>query len=305
MREYAKVSPQFWVGATGKAIRKLGPDAQIVALYLMTSPHSNMMGLYHLPITYIHADTGIPLEGAYKALQSLSEADFCTYDEASEMVWVHEMAIYQIAESLDPKDKQVSGINKAFKNSLKCQQLRGFWLKYKDAFHLDDHFGFASPIEGPSKALPSKEKEQEQEKEQDAAVPKAGDSVVPLSPEQQQPEPDDVAGNTPRSGQPDLNPTAFAERVAEIYGEVYGLEPPPVPLMITMGISQRIEFYESCGDLDWWRTYFEACRDDLFLTDRKSLADPYGRKTAGFKHLVSEECIAGMIERSRREAAHG
>ncbi len=47
MREYCKVSPQFWTGATGK-------------------------------------------EGAWKALRSLSEAQFAYFDDASEHVFMVE-----------------------------------------------------------------------------------------------------------------------------------------------------------------------------------------------------------------------
>ena len=35
MRDYAKVVPTFWTGDTGKAIRRKGPDAIVVALYLV------------------------------------------------------------------------------------------------------------------------------------------------------------------------------------------------------------------------------------------------------------------------------
>ena len=59
MRDYAKVSPQFWIGKTGKAIKKAGPEATIVALYLMTCPHANMIGLYYVPLMYIAHETGL------------------------------------------------------------------------------------------------------------------------------------------------------------------------------------------------------------------------------------------------------
>ena len=39
-RDYAIVSPQFWTGTTGREIRTRGRDVQLVALYLMTSPHA-------------------------------------------------------------------------------------------------------------------------------------------------------------------------------------------------------------------------------------------------------------------------
>ena len=52
MRNYATISPQFWLGDTGRKLRKSGPESMVVALYMMTSPHSNMLGLYYLPVLY-------------------------------------------------------------------------------------------------------------------------------------------------------------------------------------------------------------------------------------------------------------
>lgn len=54
-----------------------------------------MLGLYYLPILYIAHETGLGLEGASKGLKSTIEAGFCSYDEDTEMVWVHEMAAYR------------------------------------------------------------------------------------------------------------------------------------------------------------------------------------------------------------------
>ena len=92
VRDYGKVSPHFWTGTTGKKLRN-SPEAVIVAMYLMTSPHANMLGLYYMPILYVAHETGLGFEGASKGLRSACEAGFCSYDEASEMVWVHEMAL--------------------------------------------------------------------------------------------------------------------------------------------------------------------------------------------------------------------
>ena len=70
MRDYATVAPQFWLGKTGRELRKKGAEAQVVSFYLMTSPHANMLGLYYLPILYIAHETGLGLEGASKGLNS-------------------------------------------------------------------------------------------------------------------------------------------------------------------------------------------------------------------------------------------
>ena len=57
MRDYGIVSPRFWIGETGKKLRG-NPNEQVLALYLMTSPHANMIGVFHCPILYMAHETG-------------------------------------------------------------------------------------------------------------------------------------------------------------------------------------------------------------------------------------------------------
>ncbi|MDR5757000.1 hypothetical protein [Caballeronia sp. LZ035] len=169
MRDYAKVSPQFWIGETGKKLRKAGAEAQVVGLYLMTSPHANMLGLYYVPMLYIAHETGLGMEGASKGLQSCIEAGFCQYDEASEMVWVMEMATYQIATSLVVTDKRCTGVQNEYGALPENPYLAGFFDKYRAAFHMTKRRPEAaakpSLIEAPSKPLGSQEQEQEQEQD--------------------------------------------------------------------------------------------------------------------------------------------
>jgi hypothetical protein len=106
MRDYGKVSPQFWTGETGKALKSEGTEAVVVALYLMTSPHANMIGLYYLPKMYIAHETGLGMEAAARGLAGAIKAGFCAYDEDAEMVFVPRMAAYQIAETLSVKDNR-------------------------------------------------------------------------------------------------------------------------------------------------------------------------------------------------------
>lgn len=70
MRDYGKVSPQFWIGKTGKALRNAGSEAQLVSLYLLTNPHANMIGLYYMPLMFIAHETGLGMEGACKCHRS-------------------------------------------------------------------------------------------------------------------------------------------------------------------------------------------------------------------------------------------
>lgn len=167
MRDYSKVGPKFWIGKTGKALRKQGPEALIVGLYLMTSPTANMLGLYYLSVGVIAHETGLGLEGASKGLQRCVEAGFCAYDEDSEVVWVYEMASYQIAESLEVKDNRCKGVQNEYDGLPDNPYLWAFFDKYRAAFKMEKGRGSASPSEAPSKPLLSQEQEQEQEQKQD------------------------------------------------------------------------------------------------------------------------------------------
>lgn len=62
MRDYGTVSPRFWRAGTGKRLRG-DAHAQLLALYLMTSPHSNMIGVFYCTVRSMSDETGIPFEG--------------------------------------------------------------------------------------------------------------------------------------------------------------------------------------------------------------------------------------------------
>ncbi|MDE9415763.1 hypothetical protein [Acinetobacter nosocomialis] len=168
MRDYGKVSPLFWTGATGKELRK-HPEALVVAMYLMTSPHANMLGLYYMPTLYIAHETGLGMEGAMKGLQWAEQAGFCSYDHDSEMVWVHEMAKFQIADSLKDTDKRCLGVQNEYNSLGSNPYLESFYDKYCNSFHMSqkrqNSSKKASPLEAPSKPLASQEQEQEQEQD--------------------------------------------------------------------------------------------------------------------------------------------
>lgn len=156
MRDYSKISGAFWTGDTGKRLRG-DMQAQIVALYLMTSPHANMIGVFYCPVIYIAHDTGIPFEGALEGLKKLCEGGFCAYDEASEMVWVHEMAKFQIGDELKPTDNRVKDLHKQFENIAEGRIKQGFFARYKDAFLLPEYTGNNKPLRSPSEAPPKPE----------------------------------------------------------------------------------------------------------------------------------------------------
>jgi hypothetical protein len=177
MRDYSKVSPRFWTGETGKAIRKMGFETQVVAMYLVTGPAANMLGLYYLSMAQLCHESGSPFKGASKALRSLSEASFAYYDEHSEHVYLPNMAREQIGDRLSPKDNRHIAILRDIENYRKTPFFNDFVLRYREVFALHDvtlneekKGKTGSPFEAPSKPLRSQEQEQEQEHEQDPGL---------------------------------------------------------------------------------------------------------------------------------------
>lgn len=160
MRDYAKVSSTFWTGDTGRTLRR-NPDAQRLAMYVMTAPTANMIGLYYLPVPTICHDVGMKTEGALKALRSLFEGGLARYDEASGWIWVVEMARYQIGDELNEKDNRVKSIQKMVDASVNCPFVKDFCDKYGPLFHVVLPRGFKAP----SKPLRSQEQEQEKKQE--------------------------------------------------------------------------------------------------------------------------------------------
>lgn len=167
MRDYAKISPRFWTGETGRFIRNSGRDVQIVAFYVMTCPSANMIGLYYLPLPTLMHEIGMTQQGALEALGRAYEGGFCAYSEPDEVIWVPEMARFQIGETLKATDNRVKGVMNELEHYRKTPFAYLFYEKYRVPFSLPA----TSPFEAPSKPLRSQEQEQEQEHDQEQITP--------------------------------------------------------------------------------------------------------------------------------------
>lgn len=171
MRSYSQVSPKFWTGQTGKALREQGRDAQFVALYLVTCPSANMIGLYYLPLPVLCHETGLSPEGASEALRRVIQVQFAFYDSKDEIIFIPEMARYQLGETLKAKDKRRKSIQNEIDKYRKSKFLQMFMERYGKAFHLSYPSEKPEENEGASKGLRrgmhARRVEQEQEQEQD------------------------------------------------------------------------------------------------------------------------------------------
>lgn len=278
MRDYGTVAPQFWTGKTGRALQALGPEAVMVAMYLMTNRHANMIGLYYLPKVYIAHETGLPFEGASKGLQWAIEAGFCSYDEASEYVFVHAMARFQVAESLDPKDKRCKGIQKELEKAPKGPLRMDFMRVYRTAFHLCD----TSPSEAPSKPLLSQEQEQEQEQEkhessnEDSSAPP--DGAAP--PRKADPIPYQAIIDAYNGTLTDL------AKVRELTGKRRTL------------IRSAWQASPRRRSVAFFAAYFAECQDDPFLNGTGPYRNGHENWRPSFDYLLRADVITRTFERA-------
>ena len=148
MRNYAKMNPVFWIDEKSNLMKNLCIEAHFMASYLMTNTHSNMIGIYHLPINYISFDLGIPIDGASMghrrgidgasvALKELCNISFCSYDHSLHYIWVHEMASCQVGDELKEGDKRVVTVRELYSKLPNLSFLKDFYDKYHKKLHLD------------------------------------------------------------------------------------------------------------------------------------------------------------------------
>jgi len=136
MHNYRKVYPSFWVGEKACELRELGSIAHLMAINLMTNAHTDILGIYYLPIPYLAHDIAISAEEATAALNKLCAFGFCRYDEQSEYIWVVNMTKYQIEEALKPQDNRVKHIQTLYESLPKLPFLTDFYKMYAAYLHL-------------------------------------------------------------------------------------------------------------------------------------------------------------------------
>lgn len=87
MREYGKIHTSFWASPS---LAGLDSDSRLLAVYLLTSPHTTMSGAFRLPDAYACEDLGWDVERFRNALRTLERepVEFIRYDWSAKWVWV-------------------------------------------------------------------------------------------------------------------------------------------------------------------------------------------------------------------------
>lgn len=86
MRDYGKVHSTFW---TSEDIRDLSEAGRMLALYLLTGPHTTLLGCFRLPDGYVCEDLKWSPETVSEGFAELKRNGFATRDESSKWLVMH------------------------------------------------------------------------------------------------------------------------------------------------------------------------------------------------------------------------
>ena len=107
MRIYGSVQICFWENAD---TQQLSDQGKLFAIYLLTGPHSNMIGSFRLPDGYITEDLRWNTQSVKKAFQELENIKFLTRDQENGWLVVHDFLKWNPIQN----PKQGIGIQKLF-----------------------------------------------------------------------------------------------------------------------------------------------------------------------------------------------
>lgn len=136
MREYGIVSSRFWNRGSGKALRGK-PQAQVLALYLMTCGDSSMIGIYPIGLPTIAHETGIAMSELEKLLALLANMDIAHYDHEEELMYLPSLAQHQLGKTLAANDKKIYSVVSQIKSFDGHRFADAFIRRYYEAYHLD------------------------------------------------------------------------------------------------------------------------------------------------------------------------
>lgn len=173
MRDYGQIQSSFW---TDPDIQKLSDQGKLLAVYLLTGPHSNGLGCYRLPVGYVCADFGWSAETVSKAFQELSitpsQDGLLMRCERTEFVFLPKFLYWNRIANAGVAQARVNEFNVVpkkvtFYNEL-CDSLRAFGKHWPDGFLDGLPDGVRSRYYGTrtrTRTKPEQEQEPEQEPE--------------------------------------------------------------------------------------------------------------------------------------------
>ncbi len=138
MKSFSKLYSDFWINYDNSKTLSAGIDGRLMALYLQSNTHQNMLGVYYLPLLYISSDLKLPVEQVKKALKKLYKVNYCKYDARTQYVWVCNLVFDQIGVGGGAKDNRIMGLQAIWDSlPLQLEFLEDVYNKYGAKFKFE------------------------------------------------------------------------------------------------------------------------------------------------------------------------
>ena len=112
---YIRIASKFW---QDEKVKELSDDARVLYLYILTSPHSNMIGYYILPKPYVAYDLNWSMERLEKPFAELLRMGLIKYCEQSDIVLVPNFLKYNTIQNSNQAKGAVNRLSMLPANSL-------------------------------------------------------------------------------------------------------------------------------------------------------------------------------------------
>ncbi|USE36402.1 hypothetical protein [Endozoicomonas sp. SCSIO W0465] len=86
MREFGKVSAHFWIDSE---METLSDNGKLLALYLLTTHHGNLLGIFRMPLGYIATDLKWDLEKTEQTFDELESKRFAKRSSTGDLVVIN------------------------------------------------------------------------------------------------------------------------------------------------------------------------------------------------------------------------
>lgn len=298
MRDYGKVHTTFWSSST---MRKLSEDGRMLALYLLTSPHSTIAGVYRLPDGYVCEDLQWGSERVAKGFAELLANGFANRCETTKWVWICKHLEWN---ALENPNQRKSAAKVAYSIPDECSWKLEYMRVCGELLGIDPS-QFGNPCETVPKPFLNQEQEQEQEqdKEPNGSVGSADDSGDKK--------------NSQEGAKPGL-PVCPVQKVVDLYHEVL----PELPKVRLLNDGRRravskvwkwvLTSAKTDGQpratnaaeaLDWLRQYFTIARGNDFLMGRSPRSGEHANWQCDLDFLLTDRGMKHVIEKTQKVAA--
>lgn len=286
-------------------MRSLTEDGRMLALYLITSPHSTIAGVYRLPDGYVCEDLQWSSERVAKGFAELLAKGFANRCETTKWAWVKNHLDWNQPENPNQRKsalKVAMSIPDQCRWKLEFMRVCGPLLGYEPP----ENYNPSETVQEPF-LNQKQEQEQEQKKEPSGSV---GGADSNADPESGKGAPADLPA---KQALPNCN----AQAVVDAYHAVLP-ELPKVRLMSDArrkAIRQRWQWVLTTKKSDktpraetaeqavkWFRDYFTYARDNDFLMGRGMRSGEHANWQCDLDFLLTDKGMKHVIEKTRTAA---